>query len=147
MDRKDLIQSMYENMSYSEEKHPQVGIFWYDTKNQELFGVKSIDPDELQWAVTNDIKSKTIKNLHKDIWLKEFRRGKDKRFVGDYTKVPRGRVFEYYPNNFVVYVGDWINDYPEAKKDILYEFELPEKTEFIKDIHWDIGHGWSDEII
>lgn len=147
MQREDLILSMFENTKYSEEKHPLVGIFWYDTDKQELFGVRSIDPDEIQWSTTNEIKSKTIRNLHKDIWMKEFRRNKDKRFVGDYTRIPRGRVFEYYPNKFVVYVGNWIEDFPEAKEDIIYEFELPENVEFVKDKHWDIGHGWSDELI
>lgn len=147
MERKDLIESMFENTEYSETSHPLVVIFWYDTENQELFGVKSIDPDEIQWSIINGIKSKTIRNLHKDIWAKEFRRNKDKRFVRDYTKIPRGRVFEYYLKKFVVYVGNWIDVYPEAIPDILYEFELPENTEFVKDRHWDIGHEWSDEFI
>ena len=29
-------------------------------------------------------------------------------------------------------VGDWIDDYPEVKDEIIFEFQLPENTEFIK---------------
>ena len=88
-----------------------------------------------------------MRSSHKDIWAKEFRRNKDSRFVGDYTQIPRGRVCEYKDKGFVVYVGDWIDNYPEAKSEILFEFNLPETTTFVKDIHWNLGHGWSDELI
>ena len=28
---------------------------------------------------------------------------------------------------------------------IIEEFNLPNDVIFYRDIHWDIGHGWSDE--
>ena len=34
----------------------------------------------------------------------------------------------------------------EAIDEIILEFQLPkENTEVIKNKHWDLGHGWSDE--
>ena len=72
-------------------------------------------------------------------------RGKDKRFSGDYKQKPRGRVFEFKDDGFKICVGDWIDKYPEAIKEIIDVFNLPENTEVIKDEHWNIGHGWSQE--
>ena len=58
---------------------------------------------------------------------------------------PRGRVFEFKDEGFIVFTGSWINDYPEAKDEIIYEFQLPADTKFVQDEHWDLGHGWSNE--
>jgi len=44
--------------------------------------------------------------------------------------VPRGRVFFVKDTGFIVVVGDWINEYPDAKRLILSEFNLPSDTEF-----------------
>ena len=49
-------------------------------------------------------------------------------------------------DGFKVMTGSWIDKYPEAKEEIIFTFDLPEQnTEFVKDSHWDIGHGWSQE--
>lgn len=126
---------------------PLVAIFWYDADNDELFGVKSTIASQIGWYHSNQWNHdvKTEPRLHKQIWQKEHFKGKDRRFNGDHTLVPRGRVFEFKEEGFRVYTGDWIDNYPQVKQYILDEFELPENTKFIKDIHWDIGHGWSDE--
>lgn len=71
----------------------------------------------------------------------------------DYTQIPRGRVFledgVYYVN-----IGDWINGKINGEqcinKEVLRallidEFNLPEGFIFRQDIHWNIGHGWSEE--
>lgn len=147
LNRKSLIKSMADNMEYSSVEHPQIGIFWYDSDKQELFGVNKTDAEDVNFVHGYDGDIKQYKYLHKDIWAKEFRRNKDIRFVGDYTQIPRGRVCEYKDKGFVVYVDDWIDNYPEAKSEILFEFNLPETTTFVKDIHWNLGHGWSDELI
>ena len=82
------------------------------------------------------------------IRLRSILLSKDKRSNGNYTLVPRGRVFEFKDVGYVVFTGEWIDNCPEAKDLILFEFNLPEdKTEFRKDSHWDIGHGWSQEFI
>lgn len=92
---------------------------------------------------------KTGRMLHKNIWQKEFYKNKDKRFQGDYTLIPIGRVFEFKKDNkesFKVFVGEWINKYTEAKEQIIEEFNLQNQDiEFIIDEHWNIGQGWSGD--
>lgn len=134
----------------SKQDDSEVGIFWYDVKSQELFGVKSADVEDVPFyksTLFSGKEVKTCKPLHYKVWEKEYYRGKDKRFTGDYTLVPRGRVFYVKDKGFVVVVGSWITDYPEAKDEILFEFNLPEDTEFRQDVHWNIGHGWSDKFM
>lgn len=88
-----IIETMKNDFEYSEKEHPQIGIFWYDTNNNQLFGINKMD-EELKDFVKNsdneDVKS--YPKMHKQIWKKESFRGRDKRFVGDYTLIPRGRV-------------------------------------------------------
>lgn len=133
----------------SRQEDPKVGIFWYDPEEQGLFGVRSADVEDVQFYHSNlfNKEVKTCRPLHYKVWEKEFFRKKDKRFFGDYTLVPRGRIFYVKDEGFVVVVGSWIDDYPEAKDEILYEFDLPEDTVFHKDIHWSLGHGWSDKFM
>ena len=134
-----LKELMKENISKQDDA--EVGIFWYDPEEQELFGVKSADVDDVEFYKSNlfNTEVKTCRPLHYKVWEREYYRGKDKRFQGDYTLVPRGRVFFVRDRGFVVIVGDWIDDYPEAKEEILYEFNLPQDTQFQKDRHWDLG--------
>lgn len=132
--RESVINSMRDCFEYSEAQHSQIGIFWYDVKKDELFGVNKVDSEHFEFKPSIDGLVKMYDKLHKDIWMKEFRHGKDDRFVGDYTLVPRGRVAEYKDKGFVVFVGDWIDDYPSAKKEIIYEFELPSDVEFRREL-------------
>ena len=140
-----LKETMNDNIDRQED--PEVGIFWYDVNSQSLFGVKSADVNDVKFYHSSlfDADVKTCVPLHYKVWEKEQYRAKDKRFLGDYTRVPRGRVFYIKDQGFVVVVGDWINDYPEAKPEILSEFNLPKDTEFRIDKHWSLGHGWSDK--
>ena len=128
-----------------------VGPFWYDKNDNELFGVYSVPAEDVPFLDSRLFgeKVRTGKKLHKDIWGKEqYRKHKDPRFKGNHTLVPRGRVFQTEDGMFKVMVGNWINDYPEAKELIISEFQLPkDKTEFIVDEHWDIGHGFSDDFL
>lgn len=135
---------MASNNQYADD--PYVGIFWYDTENDELFGVKSTLAEDVQFSHSSlfDANARTCRPLHYKVWDREYHRGKDPRFRGDYTKVPRGRVFEVEGSGFIVCVGNWINEYPSAKQLIIDEFQLPDDTEFRIDVHWDLGHGWSD---
>ena len=128
---------------------PEIGIFWYDINKHELFGVYSIPAGTVQFQKSNYFRGnvKTFSKMHYAVWKKEQYKKKDSRFQGDYTLVPRGRVFEIEDRGFLVCTGDWITKHPEAKNEILFEFDLPEdKTEFIIDEHWDIGHSWSDKV-
>lgn len=126
-----------------------VGCFWYDPNASELFGVSSVIASSIPFVHSTQFNAdvRTGGKLHRSIWQKEFHKGKDSRFKGNYTLVPRGRVFEFKNEGFRVYVGDWIDEYPESRQLIIDEFDLPENTEFIKDTHWDIGHGWSEDYL
>ena len=139
---------MEKNEALQEE--PYLGCFWYDPENTELYGVGKSPANELAFYHSKDWDKdiRTSHQLHKNIWEKQYYRGKDKRFTGDYTKRPRGRVFEIKNEGYVVCVGDWYENHPEAKEEIMFEFQLPEdKTKFIHDELWDIGHGWSNDYI
>ena len=124
---------------------PEVGIFWYDTKNHELFGIREALAEDVPFKYTSlfSSRARTCTPLHEQVWRKEHFRGADSRFNGDYTKIPRGRVFEVEDQGFVICVGSWINDYPEAVDIIIDRFELPEDSEILIDSHWELGHGWS----
>ena len=134
--------------SFNEQDEPMVGPFWYDPIKKEVYGhIVALAKDRpFYYSHSWKKEVKTGSALHKSIWEREFFRHKDKRFSGDYTQKPRGSVFEFKDEGFKVFVGEWINDYPEAKEEILYAFQLPrDNTEFVVDEHWDIGHGWSQE--
>lgn len=136
--------------NFDNQTESYVGCFWWDTKNKELFGVDKSPAEDVKYyhstAWNTDVK--TGRKLHQTIWKKEFMRHKDSRFTGDYTRVPRGRVFQFKDRGFVVFTGSWIDECPEAKEEIMFEFELPnDNTTFVKDEHWDIGHGWSTDFI
>lgn len=123
-----------------------IGPFWYDPNKNEVYGNVMTLASDKPFYSSKGKKIRTGNALHKNIWQKESRRNKDPRFQGDYKLKPRGRVFEYEDDGFVVYVGNWIKQYPEAKEEILDVFQLPKSTKFVIDEHWDIGHGWSEEI-
>ena len=134
--------------SFNEQNEPMVGPFWYDPERKEVYGqVVALAKDRpFYYSPSWKKEVRTGSALHKSIWEREYFRHKDRRFSGDYTLRPRGRVFEFKDEGFKVFIGEWINQYPEAKEEILYEFQLPkDHTEFVIDEHWDIGHGWSQE--
>ena len=125
---------------------PQVGIFWYSPEDVELFGVVSMDAEDAEVSGKT-----TLGKRHDQVWKKEHFRAVaknkvDSPFYDDSNayNIPRGRVF-LKKDGFLVMVGKWIEDYPEAKDLLLDEFNLPPDTEFRYDEHWDIGHGWSGD--
>lgn len=147
-DRDVLVQAMRD--SFDIQDSPMVGPFWYDPEKEELYGVRAEFVVDRPFYKSPQFQTevKTGKLLHETIWKKEFFKKKDPRFSGNYTQRPRGRVFEFKDKGFVVFTGSWINAYPEVKQLVLDEFQLPpEKTEFRIDKHWEIGHGWSQELL
>jgi len=137
---------------------PKLGIFWYDYNSNKLFGVEKGDAD----LYSSQGQLSTYPKLHKTYWQKMHHKAVATGDVNsifysehDYTQIPRGRVFlengEYY-----ITVGDWINGKVNGKECIdkealrellIEEFNLPEDVTFRQDVHWDIGHGWSEEQI
>jgi hypothetical protein len=134
----EALQIMDEFLDKQDE--PKVGIFWYDPRDGVLFGLDKRSVSELSGQ-------KTVKTLHKDLWSKEYNRRKHKnlplgQFQGNYADTPRGRIF-YQDGKFAIKTGSWIDDYPEAKQDIIDEFDLQDQDyQFEYGIHWELGHGY-----
>ena len=127
---------------------PKVGIFWYNSAWNELFGVVSHPVRDYTKANASDGRI-TCSEMHEDVWRKEYNRQKHHGdgsgpFIGPYENKPRGRVFYLMEEDkFVVTVGKWLEEYPQAKALILEEFDLPESdTTFQYAVHWDIGNTW-----
>jgi hypothetical protein len=144
-ERKDIMAAMSDNFDTQDD--PKVGIFWYDSAEDELFGITSAYADELSF---NSNGKKTERTLHKAWWKKQQERAKAKgqalgRLAGDYTQTPRGRVFQIKEDGrFELMCGSWINNHIiDLVKE---EFNLQNvPLKIIIDSHWEIGHGWSEE--
>lgn len=138
---------------------PQVGIFWYNPAQKTLFGIEKMDADMATFVNGKA----TIGKLNKTYWQKQHHRAEAKGdtksifFVEhNYTMIPRGRIFQDESSGrFQVFVGHWLTDgidgvsidQEDFRELIIDEFNLPEEaTDFVVDIHWDLGHGWSEEI-
>lgn len=135
--RDAVIKSMADNFEYSESKHPQIGIFWYDSDKDDLFEVNKADAEHFDFVECSDNEQVRIyPRFHKDIWKRKQLQGKDKRFTGNHTSYPIGRVSQYKNRGFVVFVDDWIDKFSSVKQDIIYKFELPNDVEFVKDKHY-----------
>jgi len=112
---------------------PKVGIFWYDPKEKELFGVRSV--------IASSINTNSISDLHEKVWSREYNKRKGKGLPlgvwdGDYKNTPRGRIFKS-GDGFVVKTGKWIDDCPEVKELIIEEFDLKDsEVQFQYGIHW-----------
>ena len=134
--------------NFDNQEEPKVGIFWYDEKSDELFGVTATYADQLQF---NSNGTKTERTLHGTWWKKQQERLKAKKqpagiFLKDYADVPRGRIFQRQGGAFELMCGSWIDEHiVELVKD---EFNLRNVPLEVKiDTHWEIGHGWSEEYI
>ena len=142
MNREDAISEMQKYFK----DNPEVGLFWYDDEEKELFEIHSIPASSLPDGQF------TYPKLHKTIWQKLRAKARQKKkdnkpfdpiYLSDYTQVPRGRIF-YKEGIFYVFVGSWITD--KIKNLIKKEFKLQNvNVEFKIDKHWEIGHGWSTE--
>ena len=144
----EALRTMAANRGAGEE--PKVGIFWYNATLKELFGVVTHKrTDYLKPNAGGGLI--TCSEMHEDVWKKEFRKQKYHGggigpFKGEYQYKPRGRVF-YSPadDQYIIAVGSWIDEHPEAIGLIIDEFDLPKKKTVIqKATHWDIGQTWND---
>ena len=144
---KEAIDTMAKNRGAGDE--PKVGIFWYNATLQQLFGVVTHKrTDYLRPNAGGGLI--TCSEMHEDVWKKAFRKQKyhgdsTGPFKGEYQMKPRGRVF-YSPaeDQYIIAVGAWIEEHPEAIELIIEEFDLPrEKTVVQKASHWDIGQTWA----
>ena len=145
-ERKEVMAVM--ESSFGEQQRPKVGIFWYDETEDRLFGVSSSYADQVPF---NSNGVKTERTLHKTWWKKQQERLKAKGvppgiFAHDYTTIPRGRIFQFTDGHYELMCGSWINEHIiELVKD---EFNLWDVIfKVTADIHWEIGHGWSEEYL
>lgn len=130
-----------------QDDQPKVGIFWYNRGQNELFGVVARKTSDFPRANARGGLI-TSTEMHEDIWKKEFRRqkyhGGEGPYVGAYENKPRGRVFySIDTNEYIIAVGHWIHEYPDAIALIMSEYNLPaDKTRVQVAEHWDIGQRW-----
>jgi hypothetical protein len=137
----------YMSQHLDSQDEPRVGIFWYDVRADDLFGVVSSLVSEAR--VFRGLAS--VGTLHRDYWKKQYSKLKFKNdgkavypYVGDYKDTPRGRIFhDATDDRYIINVGSWINDYPQARALIVDEFNLRNRRyDFEEAIHWEVGHGW-----
>jgi hypothetical protein len=138
----DDISEIMDHMRSFDDNPSFVGFFWYDSENNELFGVRTIPVNQ---APTFNGK-KTYNQTHKSYWQRELHRSsKDKRIKGDYTMTPRGRVYQLQDKTFEIYVGNWIDKYQAELTELIKEEFNIDEFMFVIDEHWDIGHEWSGD--
>ncbi len=116
------------DMKSFDEPMPAIGIFWYDPKEHEFFGVykKELTPKMVEEAAAKGIKVISYEQP-------------------DHDKTTSGRVI-WDTDKFIVFVGQWAKDIePELTELIEKYFALP-YFEFVYDEHWDLGHGWSGDL-
>lgn len=149
-EHRDLVDVM---RGFMDNGAPKLGIFWYDPSDGSLFGIEKIDADKVPFVNGKA----TIGKLHKTYWQKQHHRAEAKGDTSsifyaehNYTMIPRGRIFlDEATDRFYVCVGHWLNEidqerFREALED---EFNLPEDFDLVIDHHWDLGHGWSEELL
>lgn len=149
-EHKQLIDAM---SPFLDNGRPKLGIFWYDAANQSLFGIEKIDADQAPFVNGRA----TVSKLHKTYWQKQHHRAEAKGDTAsiffkehNYTLIPRGQIFlDEATDRFYVCVGSWLNDIDSERLHELIEdeFNLPVDFEFVQDYHWDLGHGWSEELM
>ena len=145
-------QAQMADMKSFDEQMPCVGIFWYDPQGKRFFGVhkREITPREVEEAAEKGVPFINYPRLHRQIWAKEYFKAQAKhtetKFTGDYTQVPRGRV-AWNIDKFIVLVGHWAEPILDELTELVEkEFSLP-YFEFVYDEHWDLGHGWSGDMV
>ena len=164
-DHQSLVDAM---IGYMDNGKPKVGIFWYDMANGSLFGVEKIDAEQAVFVngkgkissgdlTRGSSTSSSIKMEHKTYWQKQHHRAEAKGDTSsifyaehNYTMIPRGRIFlDEATDRFYVCVGHWLNDIDQEHfREVLEdEFNLPPDFDLVIDIHWDLGHGWSEELL
>lgn len=133
----------YLNECKQYQDYPEVGVFWYDVNKDYVFNVYSLFNIEASWIYSNILHEtiRTAKYNSEKYWNLRTNGNNNLKFY----EMPRGRVIEVKDRGFRVYVGDWLDNYPNAKKDILHEFQLLEsETTFVIDSRWDIGSNFLD---
>lgn len=138
-----------DDMRSFDEPMPSVGIFWYDPKDHNLFGVrkKELTPREVEEAAEKGKPFINYPHLHRQVWAKEYFRAQAKhyetKFKGDYTQIPRGRV-AWTIDKFIVLVGHWAEPIQDELTELIENaFSLP-CFEFVYDERMEFTTNWED---
>lgn len=143
MSDKELKQQM-DAMRALDEPMPQVGIFWYDLNDNAFFGVRKqeLTPKRIEEFAVRGVRFIDITTLVPQIT--DSISSRPVRESGERVLL-FGRV-AWNINKFIVFVGQWAKPIEaELSQMIEKEFALP-YFEFVYDIHWDLGHGWSGDL-
>ena len=122
-------------MKAFDEQMPCIGIFWYDPEEHNFFGVhkKEITPKMVEEAA------------EKGIYNIDYSTSSLLHHTSDIKHHLCGRV-AWNIDKFIVLVGKWAEPIQEELTELLeQEFSLP-YFEFVYDVHWDLGHGWSGDM-
>lgn len=140
-EHKAVIQEM-KNFGVQSKDKREVGIFWYDTEKNELFGIEKIPVTDLKRNQS------TIQKLHYQYWRdQKYKRNHDPRIKGKYEDVPRGRLIITKDDKIQVYIGSWYKPYIQKLQSLIKkEFNLTD-FDFIEDEHWNIGRGPSGDLL
>ena len=122
-------------MKAFDEQMPCIGIFWYDPEEHNFFGVhkKEITPKMVEEAA------------EKGIYNIDYSTSSLLHHTSDIKHHLCGRV-AWNIDKFIVLVGKWAEPIQKELTELLeQEFSLP-YFEFVYDVHWDLGHGWSGDM-
>lgn len=144
----EMLDAMSSNLNSQD--NPKVGIFWYSPRYNDVFGVVAVDAAKQSMIEKGNMV--TCTELHKYVWSKQYNyhkyHGGSNVFAGDYKDTPRGRVFwDRSSDEFIIMVGSWIDDYPDALPKIKRAFDLDgDGVDVVvkKGIHWEIGMGYGE---
>ena len=126
--------ALMNDMRTFDEQMPCVGIFWYDPVDHNFFGVrkKEITPRMVEESAKKGDPFISYPEMQRELSVDE--------------SSMCGRVV-WLIDKFIVLVGEWAEPIQEELTELLEkEFSLP-YFEFVYDEHWDLGHGWSGEIM
>jgi len=109
---------------------PSVGSFSFDPTKKSLFNVRKM---EITPKMIEDARAKGIEVIESPAQYV------DRSVLG-------GKV-RWNTDKFEIYVGHWVEPILDELTELVEkEFFLP-YFEFVYDKHWDLGHGWSGDIL
>lgn len=136
-----------------EEAKPKVGIFWYDNRKNELFGVLK----DFAHNHRNNKQFSTLDETHRHYWDEQHNAAvatgdKSSPFFNyqNYKQIPRCRACGHAGEQYTVAVGDWFSGYSlddelQLRDLISDEFNLPYDFDFVIDETLNLNREWNEQ--